>query len=620
MAKLFTLFQSNIFKRPYLLLILLAGALLRFYHINFQSVWDDELATLIETDPTLKFQDAIKTYMDFDNMPPLYLLLLRYTFIVFGHTALVLRSFSALFGIASIAAMYLLAKSIYNKRSAYIAAIFLAFNYFQIFYAQEGRPYTFFTLFTILSFYRLVLYLQNNSLKNALHYAFFTLLMLYGQYVALFAMAAQGLIILVFFIFFQKEKKGRFFWHFLLAYLLVAIGYIPALPQMIKNAGIQSSWIPFPPPDVFSGFFKEFFGNSELVLPLVYLAIILFFTQLLKSSEKNEEAQNEETQTWQKLPFTFLILAIWISVYLLIPLIRTYTSIPILVPRYFNPLIPAICLMAGIGIAEIRSKIIQITFMVLLVSFSITDLFVIKRYYTTPSKPQYRQNAAFVLQNLKADEPLVTIFWWHYQYFFRPSKADKQIQYGTLDTYCSKLQNEKQLPNSFWYLGTRDKNLALSTVNTLFLKDNYIIEQRADFHEVNATHFVRKKEQQIVLDLNKFEPTKEDENRQLFMNGSGSVRYEKLVLEKGNYQFCICAKSTPDEALNGIQAHLSLKINNQFIGGCFVKESKFFTTQYLNYAQKESATVQIELLFDNDRLYKNIDRNVIISSLYFEKK
>ncbi|MEI6020284.1 MAG: glycosyltransferase family 39 protein [Bacteroidota bacterium] len=620
MAKLFTLIKFYLYKQPYLLLILLAGAFLRFYHINFQSLWDDELATLIETDPTLKFKAAIQTYMEFDNMPPLYLLLLRYTFIVFGHTALVLRSFSALLGIASIGAMYLLAKSIYNKRSAYIAATFLAFNYFQIFYAQEGRPYTFFTLFTILSFYRLVLYFQNNSLKNALYYALFTLLMLYGQYVALFAMAAQGLIILVFLIFFQKEKKGTFFWHFLLAYIIVLIGYLPALPQLIKNAGIQSSWIPFPPPDVFSGFFKEFFGNSELILPLVYLAIILFFTQLLRSSEKNEQAQISETNSWQKLPFTFLILALWISVYLLIPLIRTYTSIPILVPRYFNPIIPAICLMAGIGIAEIKSKIIQITFMVLLVAFTITDLFVIKRYYNTPGKPQYRDNAAFVLQSLKADEPLVTIFWWHYQYFFRPSKADKQIQYGTLDTYCSKLQNDNQLPSAFWYLGTHDKNLALSPVNTLFLKDNYNIEQRADFHEVNATHFVRKNEKQIILNLNKFEPTKENENRQLLMNGSASIRYEKLLLEKGTYQFCICAKSTPDEPLNGIQAHLSLKINNQLIGGFFVKESRFFSKQCLSFVQKESGLVQVELLFDNDWLYKNIDRNVIFSSLYFEKK
>jgi hypothetical protein len=615
LLKLFASIKSSIIKHPYLLIILLIGVGLRFYHLTFQSVWDDELSTLVEANPDLKFEVAVETYLQFDNIPPLYPFILRYVFTIFGYSALLLRLFSALLGVASIIAIYFLGRTLYNKTSGYIASLLLALNYFQIYYSQEGRPYTFLTLFTILSFYRLLIYLKHNSFKNAILYAFFSLGMIYSQYIAFFTLAAQGLIILIFFIFFQKDKKLLYLLHFGIAFILITIGYLPAYSQMINNLSIQSSWIPFPSPDVFTGYFRDFFGNSELIVTLIYIFIIFFFVQCLTENFKTNPILNQSGN----FPFAFLILVTWISVYLLIPLIRTYTTIPILVPRYFNPIIPGICIMAAIGVAEIKSKVIQITLIVLFVCFSIVDLFVIKKYYTTHTKPQYSENAYFVLQNLKPSEPIITNFCWHYQYFFNPINATSQIQCGNLNKYIGVLQKETSLPSSFWYLGEHEKKFNLTADNDLFLSNNYLIDSRIELFEVNASHFVLKNKTQISLDFNRFTPIKQTENNQLFLDGSANIIYDSLVLQKGFYNLLICAKSLPEVPLNKVQGHLSLKINNQIVGGTFVKESKFFSTQKISFVQKIGEPIKIELLFDNDMYYKKVDRNILIASISLEK-
>ena len=615
MTELFTATKSKLSPRFLLGLIFLIGAFLRLYHLNFQSVWDDELATLIETDPTLKFADAIETHMTFDNMPPLYLLLLRYLFVVFGHSAMVLRLFSALLGTAAIGAMYLLGKSLYNQKAGIGAAFIFALNYFQIYYSQEGRPYTFLTLFTILSFYRLVLYFQHNSLKNVLYYALFTLLMLYGQYVALFILAAQGLLIILFLWVLANSNRWRYFWHFFLAMFLIAIGYIPALPQLIKNAGIQSSWIPFPPLDVFTQYLSEFFGRSEFLLALIYLLVILFFARVASAGDEKIESENK----WPAKTYTFLIIGVWLVVYMLIPLIRTYTTLPILVPRYFNPLIPAVCLMAGIGLVEIKNKFVQYTVALLFFVFTAVDLFVVKKYYGQPTKAQYRENAAYVISHLNKDEPLVTTFWWHYQYFFKPVKAEKQIQYGTLDLYIHKLQSGGELPASFWYLATHEKVIQLSPENKIFIQNNYVVERKANFHEVSAIHYVKKTAAQTVVQFNQCAPLQANENNELILDGSQNIIVNKQTLEKGVYRFYVCAKNLPEHYVNNIPAHLSLKINGNFAGGFFVQSGKNYNTQSVVAIIKENGPVTISLLFDNDFVYQNLDRNVAIISIYYEK-
>ena len=60
-------------KENYLLItILVFAAILRFYHIDFQSIWLDEIHTMNEANPNVGFFDLYDIIMAGEQMPPLY--------------------------------------------------------------------------------------------------------------------------------------------------------------------------------------------------------------------------------------------------------------------------------------------------------------------------------------------------------------------------------------------------------------------------------------------------------------------------------------------------------------------------------------------------------------------
>ena len=182
MMKLFQKIKENYM----LLFILLFGAILRFYHIDFQSIWLDEIHTMIEGNPKMPYKEFYDIMILREQMPHLYYLCVKCFSFIFGHTTFVVRTFSAIIGVIGIYAIYLLGKEIQDKKTGLIAAILLAVNYFHIWYSQEARPYGLLSLFVILSFYRLVVFIKKPSYKNALFYGLFSGLMINTHYCIIF--------------------------------------------------------------------------------------------------------------------------------------------------------------------------------------------------------------------------------------------------------------------------------------------------------------------------------------------------------------------------------------------------------------------------------------------------
>ena len=135
-----------------LLTILAVAAMLRFFGLDFQSPWLDELHTLIETNPELTYKEFYDLMLNSEHMPHLYYVLVRAFNMIFGVSLFGIRAFSALIGTTSVYAIFLLGKELYSKKAGYIAAIFLAINSTHIFYSQEIRPYILLCLFTCVSF------------------------------------------------------------------------------------------------------------------------------------------------------------------------------------------------------------------------------------------------------------------------------------------------------------------------------------------------------------------------------------------------------------------------------------------------------------------------------------
>jgi hypothetical protein len=65
-------------KNNYLLFaIILLGSLLRFYHIDYQSIWLDEIHTINEANPNYSIFEVYNSVFNAEQMPPLYFIIIH---------------------------------------------------------------------------------------------------------------------------------------------------------------------------------------------------------------------------------------------------------------------------------------------------------------------------------------------------------------------------------------------------------------------------------------------------------------------------------------------------------------------------------------------------------------
>ncbi|WP_185911689.1 glycosyltransferase [Halonotius roseus] len=165
--------------------ILLLAFLLRLPRLN-RSMWLDEVYSVTERG-SMGFLEIITTIAD--PHPPLYYLALHTWMLLFGKSPLAARSLSLLFGIASIAGVYLLGYELYNRRTGLIAALLVSLSTFHIQYSQTARMYSMLFFFGVMSILFYTRCLRDHSLDNRFGYVFTTLCMLlthpYGSFVLL---------------------------------------------------------------------------------------------------------------------------------------------------------------------------------------------------------------------------------------------------------------------------------------------------------------------------------------------------------------------------------------------------------------------------------------------------
>ena len=469
----------------WLFAILVLGSILRFYHLDFQSIWLDEIHTMNESNPNTKISELYSAIMSGEQMPPLYFYLLYFVFKIFGYTTLVARLFSAILGVISIFALYKFSKELFNKKVALIASFLLSINSFHLYYSQEARPYILLFLFSILSFYGLVRYIKINNFKNAFIYGFCSGLMLLSHFFGLFVFLSQLFVLLFFFSISEKNNMLDYFKKSLFSCIIVLILFIPALKIFIKVAKIKEFWIPAPTVDVYTLIFKEFFGNSEMVLSLIIIFVLFYFIKLSKIKEINKHYTKIIED---KMLFSFIILAPWISLVLLIPLVRSYLSVPMIISRYFIVVLPALLLLVSIGLIQFKNKIIQFGFISLLFVFTISDMVFVKKYYTQSNKSQFREVSKFINSNLTKDEKIYTTLSWYFQFFFnKPKLINKPI-----NQLINEVKTDTSKFRSFWYINAHGNKFKLNNENEQFINKNYVVDKNYDGFDAWAKRFVLK--------------------------------------------------------------------------------------------------------------------------------
>jgi hypothetical protein len=608
-------FKSNC----WLIGILIFAAALRFYHADFQSLWLDEVLSMNDANPKLTFRQFYDSVLFWESFPHLYFLLLKFALAIFGYTSLVARILSAIIGIFGVYAMYLLGRELYSKRAGLIAAGLTAVNIFHLSHSQEVRSYGMLFLFTVLAFYRLAVLIRKPSYKNAIFFGIFSGLTINAHFFGFTALFAQYLLLLFFLIKYPPDLRKHFFICSFLAGVITLIFILPTYDAIQALLKIESFWVPKPANDSFTIMFKEFFGNSELIIYAINILVIYYFLKVF--GEKLQNNSHSEIIT-NKVIFNFIILLVWIVVSVVIPLVKSYLDVSVILIRYFTNVLAVLILVIAIAIDLIKSKMIKYCVIAVVLVFSLVDIFVVKDYYNAPSKTQYRELCNEII-NKNPDNAKIIVHWgWIFPYFFQ-NNPNVKLENKDFPDHIESMRNKSTPIKSFWYADANSRPYNLTPADEAYLNENFVMREKLEYFDAWARFYVAKNEAETTsdkLDFKSFTPVSFDDNGNILIFNNANARSALFHLQKGKYDLVIKGNSLPAKPINNENAHLKVRVNGAIIGDYFMSENPAGEEKVFSFDTDADKNARVQLIYDNDVLVNGQDRNVIIYSIDVRKK
>ena len=254
--------------------------------------------------------------------------------------------------------------------------------------------------------------------------------------------------------------------------------------------------------------------------------------------------------------------------------------------------------------------------------FSISDVVVVKKYYSTITKSQFRELTDEIKKTNVQKDKVVTYWSWLIPYFF-DNESGIQVHPNTLEEYIIGLKNGSINKKSFWYLDGHFRPFNLTQEDQDFLNENFILHEKLEYYDSWANYYESKTESTTnktgILNLKTFNAKNYDTDGNILLFENTILKTELIELEKGNYKLVINGNSLPDIPINNENAHLKIKINSNEIGEYNLSENKKTPEKIITFNQEESRKIRIQIIFDNDYSIGKKDRNLIIYSIKLEK-
>lgn len=451
-------------------IIITLSVILRFYDLGGESYWYDEIIMLRVA------QDNIWTIIE-GGRPPLYIILAHFWIKFFGTEEVATRSLSAIFGVASIPIIYLIGKELFNRKVGLIGAFLMAISQFQIYYSQEFRYYSLFVLTTLLSFYFFIIALRRRNIGSFTLYVLFSVLLFYTHTFGLFIIVAQNLYLLIRW---SDYRKVALQW-----VISQAIIIVTSLPRIIKfsakaiegKAG-PMNWIPEPSvwaPLItlrnFIGAGLDYPSWNTVITGIGFFvaatATYIFWKgrdkwlaslrDLLPGSENVISKENE-----------LLLLAIWVAIPILLPLILSKIFGPMYHDRYMISASPAFYIILAfvvIKLGRVVPELITLGLLVIVITPGLIE------FYVSPVREQWREAAEYVEDKSTIDDVVIfaesgraqnrDTFNWYYKGRLSECGINKHLKdYAAIDNEFVKCMKDtgrfwlvvREVPNPAPYL------------------------------------------------------------------------------------------------------------------------------------------------------------------------
>jgi mannosyltransferase len=303
---------------------------LRLWDIGRRSLWLDELTSVAIG--ALELSDFLVGLSVYANMALYYGTLLVWLRLPgLGHDDGSIRLLSALFGAAAVLLTYALGRRLHSPGVGLASAALLAVNGFHVLMSQEARSYSLLSSLTAISYLTLDRALERKRARDWALYGLATALAFYSHFYTTFIVVAQGILVL-------SRRSRPALVGLLGSGLLMAVLVMPLAPYFVQQShGRQLSHLTALTGQQFESFLVDFSGGSHATLAL-YLLLAVFGIGL-KGGARTPSYRCWLLLSWLLVP---IVLVVGIS------FVR-----PIFKDRYLFAILPALALIAGLGIARL---------------------------------------------------------------------------------------------------------------------------------------------------------------------------------------------------------------------------------------------------------------------------
>ena len=360
------------------LIFVLIGTFLRFYQLNFESYWWDEMLGFWVADPNISLENTIYRQSNHDQTSIIFHIIIKKYYQLFGYNPELGRYVPLFFGIISIPFLGILSKQIKNNNSYLLTILLISLNIYLINYSQENRYYSFvffISIINLISYYK-ILQLNLSNFKKILFFLIFIL-------ISILSLSLSPFILIIFFsqlvycsyaFYFLKIKNYLFF--FSASIILGLYSFINYEYIILELIAKKTHFVdPLNWQFIFNLFFPRFFGSS--IMGGIYLSIFTFLLIYLR----------------KKIFFTpnnFLPLILILFFSYAIPLTYGLIATPILFDRYIIFVLIPILTLISILILEVEKKYIRNLLIILIVISTVVNLF-FEIKLRDETKPEFQQ-------------------------------------------------------------------------------------------------------------------------------------------------------------------------------------------------------------------------------------
>jgi hypothetical protein len=372
-----------------LALLVAAAAILRFHALGQKSVWIDEGVSIEMA--RLDWYNFVRILWRHEANMALYTLLLR-CWLPFGDSERWIRTLSVLPALATIPAVYVLGRKLFDARVGLMAGFLLTIHAFHVRYSQEARSYSLFAFLSVLSCIYFLKFLEHPSSRNRKGHVLTSVLAVYTHFFAGLLIVAQWLSLKLLDRS-ELESLAKKNWR------QTAIAIFPLLVFVATTGVGVLRWIPRPGLTslyVTSIYFTGGGGNRLLWLyaaacALALIPILPSIFQFLRMS-------------WNSWRFIFV--AIW----LLFPIAATFLISqwkPCFLARYFIFTLPALTLLAAAGIARLRWRVLMAGALLLFAAWALPAVYLGYSKDLDTGREDFRAASRYILDHAHSGDGIL---------------------------------------------------------------------------------------------------------------------------------------------------------------------------------------------------------------------